>query len=865
LKTALIFLFSLGVVFSLKAQPVITQQPTNQTVLVGSSVVFSVAVSGSGPFTYQWQFNGTNLPTGIITTVAGNGIQGYSGDNGAATSEELSNPFGAAIDNNGNLFIADQGNNRIRKVATNGIITTVAGNGVRGYSGDNGAATNAELNQPTGVAIDNNGNLFIADEYNYRIRKVATNGIITTVAGNGIQGYSGDNGAATNAELSNPSGVATDNNGNLFIADQGNSRIRKVATNGILTTVAGNGTRGFSGDNGATTSAELSYPTGVAIDNNGNLFIADEGNNRIRMVATNGIITTVAGNGVYGYSSDNAAATSAELRYPTGVAIDNNGNLFIADYMNQRIRKVATNGIITTVAGNGTNGYSGDNGAATSAELNHPTGVAIDNNGNLFIADYFNQRIRKVATNGIITTVAGNGTNGYYGDKGVATSEELNEPAGVAIGNNGELFIADNGNNRIRKVATNGILTTVAGNGTGGYSGDNGAATNASLSLVSLVHPFGASGVATDSNGNLFIADWLNHRIRKVATDGIITTVAGGGTYNSDNLAATNVSLGYPSGVAIDNKGNLFFADVTRIRKVATNGIITTVAGMPPGHNYSGDNGPALQALFNNPLGVAVDNNGNLFIADNLNERIREVATNGIITTVAGNPGAAQNGEFPVGFSGDNGAATNAELSDPSGVATDNNGNLFIADWLNSRIRKVDTNGIITTVAGGGNNGLGDGGAATNAELNGPFGVAIDDNGNLFIADQGNNRIRKVDNNFSSQPAYILSSVSIANGGNYSVVVTSAAGSVTTSNAVLTVVFPAGYNQISSRIMSLGSMQISYVGIAGWKYALDRSFSLSPANWIPQATNLADANGNLVFTNTPDSTTNNFWRIRSVP
>jgi sugar lactone lactonase YvrE len=331
----------------------IVAQPTNEAVLPGSTASFSVAVSGPGPLTYQWQFNGTNLPYGLISTLAGNRTPGYSGDGGAATSGELSGPFGVAVDASGNLFIADTDNSRIREVGTNGIITTVAGNGTPGYSGDGGAATNGELSYPYGVALDASGSLFVADLGNNGIRKVGTDGIITTVAGNGTFGYSGDGGAATNAALSGPSGVAVDAIGNLFIADWENFRIRKVGTNGIIATVAGNGIAGYSGDGGAATDAELDRPitfgpgaefppppTGVAVDATGNLFIADLGNFRIRKVGTNGIITTVAGSRTPGYSGDGGAATNAALSGPSGVAVDASGNLFIADTGSNVIRKV---------------------------------------------------------------------------------------------------------------------------------------------------------------------------------------------------------------------------------------------------------------------------------------------------------------------------------------------------------------------------------------------------------------------------------------------------------------------------------------------------------------------------------------------
>jgi hypothetical protein len=400
--------------------PSVTIQPTNNpfAVTVGNNVCFAVSVTGAGPFSYQWQLNGTNLPNGIITTVAGNGKSGYLGDRGAATNAELSYPSGVAVDDIGSLFIADCYNNVIRKVSTNGIINTVAGNGYGagtaqgGYSGDGGAATNAELFYPSGVAVDTAGNLFIADSENNVIRKVGTNGIITTVAGNGKGGYLGDGGAATNAELTQPADVAVDATGNLFIADCHNNVIRKVGTNGIITTVAGNGKGGYLGDGGAATNAEFDNPNGVAVDTSGNLFIADWGNSVIRKVGTNGIINTVAGNGYCagpicgGYSGDGGAATNAELFWPSGVAVEDTGSLFIADSYNNVIRKVGTNGIINTVAGNGDGagtgygGYSGDGGAATNAELFYPSGVAVDTTGNLFIADSENDVIRKVVIQG---------------------------------------------------------------------------------------------------------------------------------------------------------------------------------------------------------------------------------------------------------------------------------------------------------------------------------------------------------------------------------------------------------------------------------------------------------------------------------
>ena len=676
----------------------------------------------------------------MITTVAGNGLWSYGGDNGPATKGRLMSPSSVAVDASGNLYIVDSENNRIRKVDTNGIITTMAGNGEKGYGGDGGPATQAMLSNPSGVAVDPSGNLYIADTENLRVRKVNKNGIITTVAGNGFWGNSDDGTPATQAKIPPPSAVAVDSLGNLYIAQEWNNRIRKVDTNGIITTVAGNlilGNGGYGGDGGPATQATLNRPSGVAVNASGNLYIADTDNRRIRKVDKNGIITTVAGNGIGGYSGDGGPATQAQLVRPSGVTVDASGNFYIADTSNDRIRKVDTKGIITTVAGNGMWGYGGDGGPATQATLNSPSGVTVDPSGNLYIADTSNDRIRKVDTKGIITTVAGNDERG---DGGLATDANLRHPSGVDIDGLGNLYIADQYSHRIRKVDTKGIITTVAGNGKEGYFGDAGPGIHAQLDYP--------SAVAVDVSGSVYIADSGNNRIRTVDTNGIITTVAGNGLwgYGGDGGLATQATLNYLSSVAIDASGNLYIADEwnNRIRKVDKHGIITTVAGNGTS-GYSGDGGPATQAQLHGPSGVAVDGFSDLYIADSGNNRIRKVDANGIITTVAGN------GEE--GWGGDGGPATQAQLDTPCGMAIDILGNLYIADYYNYLVRKVDTKGIITTVAGGGNppDDLGDGGPPTEARLDSPLDVAVDVFGNLYVADFGHHRIRMVKGVFTSQ------------------------------------------------------------------------------------------------------------------
>jgi trimeric autotransporter adhesin len=340
-------------------------------------------------------------------------------------------------------------------------IYTVAGDVNQGFSGDGGLATagNCELNQPEGVYVDNAGNIYIGDELNDVVRMVNTNGIINVFAGNHTLGlgYSGDSGPATAAQLNNPVGVCGDVNGNIYIADYGNNVIRMVSPAGIITTFAGKGLRGFSGDSGQATAAQLYHPVFIHCDVHGNLYIADYGNERIRKVNTSGIISTIAGNGKSGYTGDGGLADTTELNEASGAIADNVGNVYIADDNNERIRMVNTSGIISTIAGNGYNeyfgGYSGDGGPATNAELAQPQDVYIDTSGNISITDGFNVRIREIDASGIISTIAGNGKAGYTGNGGPATDAELNGPSGICMDSYGNVYFTDQVNELVRAIA----------------------------------------------------------------------------------------------------------------------------------------------------------------------------------------------------------------------------------------------------------------------------------------------------------------------------------------------------------------------------------------------------------------------------
>ncbi len=490
------------------------------------------------------------VSNGVITTIAGNGFLGYSGDGGPATSAELNQPFGVAADVSGNVYIADSENYVVRKVS-NGAITTFAGNGTNPalFSGDNGPAINAVLGLPFSVAVDRSDNVFIVA--GGVIRKVS-NGAITTFAGiYGTTGYAGDNGPATSARFDYPTSVAVDASGSVYLADMDNNAIRKVSQ-GVITTFAGNGTRGYAGDHGPPAAAELNHPNGVAVDTLGNVYIADSGNGRIRKVS-NGAIATIAGGASVSFG-DNGPATSAALNEPYGVAVDASGNVYIADTNNTVIRKVS-GGVITTFAGNGRYGYSGDSGPAASAQLCAPMGVAVDTAGNVYIADNNCSVIRKVS-DGIITTFAGNGTRGYSLDSGPATSTALNSPVAVAVDASGNVYIADAGidNNAIREVS-NGWMTTFAGNGTNGYWGDGGPATSAGL--------FAPTGVAVDPAGNVYISEGGPINVIRKVSNGVIATIAGNESrgYSGDNGPATSAELNGPMAVAVDADGSVYIAD----------------------------------------------------------------------------------------------------------------------------------------------------------------------------------------------------------------------------------------------------------------------------------------------------------------
>jgi uncharacterized protein (TIGR03437 family) len=669
-----------------------------------------------------WASTTAALAQGIITTVAGTDAV-FQDDGKPALQARIGSSEGVLAGPDGTVYFSDVDNQMVFKVAADGILHVVAGNGLLGFSGDGGAATAARLNQPMRLALDAQGDLLMLDTAGSRIRKVTPAGIISTVAGSGF-GYGGDGAPATKALMS-ARGLAVDSAGNIFIADTFNNRIREItASDGIIRTIAGTSMAGSSGDGGPATAAMLNMPYALAVDQSGNIFVADIGNNRVRKItASTGVITTFAPNvSLY------------------GVHLDSNGVLYGVG--SSRVYSFTADGTKVLLAGTGANDFTGDGGKALSAALGGPFDVAPAPDGKLYIGDYYNNRIRVVDQAGIINTFAGNGQFRVSPEGIPGPSVLLNLPAGLSFDPAGNLLIADPGLNRIRILTPAGVVSTFAGTGRPGTVLDGSLAINAPLNSP--------QDVLADASGNVFTAEYAT--IRKVNTNGTITAVAGGGTSPADG-AATKVQLQGAQGLAVDVNGDLLFVETSghRARRLRADGTLVTIAGTGVA-GFSGDGSPAVMAQLNGPHDLAVDHAGNIYIGDVGNFRVRKIATDGTISTVAGNGIYANPGE------GLQAKATS--LTSPLGVEVDAQGNMYIGQP--TKISRIDVSGKITTFAGTGAVGFsGDGGPAVKAALSGGR-MALDKAGDLFFVDTNNNRVRAV---LAAAPAFQAAPASLSFSG----------------------------------------------------------------------------------------------------
>jgi sugar lactone lactonase YvrE len=647
-----------------------------------------------------------NPVTPTLALLAGNTGGGGNSDGTIAAARFLA-PNSVAADSAGNVYVADTGNHTIRKITPGGLVSTLAGTPRISGSTD-GSGAEASFYNPSGVATDTAGNIYVADSGNHTIRKITPAGVVSTLAGMpGIPGNA--DGIGAEARFYNPLGIATDGAENVYVADAWNSAIRKITPTGVVTTLAGTsntpGVPGIPGSaDGMGATASFNGPSGVATDSAGNVYVADTWNSTIRKITPDGMVSTLAGAPMINGGMDGTGA-AARFYNPSGVATDSLGNIYVTDSGNHTLRKITANGMVSTLAGFPLI-YGSADGLGYGARFNHLTGVATDSSGYIYVADKENNTIRKITPAGMVSTLAGipmvdGGTDG------TGTDASFKSPNGLSTDSSGNIYAADSGNHTIRKITPSGVVITLAG--TSNVSGN----TDGAGSAASFVYP---NSVATDSAGNVYVADTWNHTIRKITPDGMVTTLAGNpGVFGSADGTGAAARFNAPFGIATDSAGNVYVADSNNstIRKITPVGTVSTLAGTP-GITGSAD-GTGTVASFFSPYAVATDSTGNVYVADTWNHTIRKITPAGMVSTFAGTPGISGSAD------GNSGAA---KFHIPCGIATDNVGNVYVADTWNHTIRKITPAGVVNTVVGvAGKSGFAPGDLP--GVLSSPWGVAI--------------------------------------------------------------------------------------------------------------------------------------------
>ncbi len=671
-----------------------------------------------------------------FTTLAGSASIGAADGTGATA--RFSGPSGVAADRQGNIYVTDSGNNTIRKITPGGTVTTIAGQ-IRVKGSADGPGTNASFNLPTGIAVDTNGNLYVADEFNDTIRKIApvgTNWVVSTLAGQvGVANLA--DGLGTNALFSTPAAIAVDVAGNVYVADTANDVIRQVNSFGFVSTIAGQPHHPGSA-NGTNNGAQFYMPFGITVDAATNLYVTDGINETVRKIVPVDVgwaVSTIAGQVLVSGSAD-GVGTNAQFSGPAGIAISGGSTLYVADDNNNTIRKLTltgTNWTVSTLVG--LVGVYGDaDGANNNARFHSPIGATVDGAGNIYVADANNNEIRKISPGGVVSTFAGVSTGSADGP---GTNALFWSTAAVALDGQGNVYVADYYNCTIRKIATNGVVSTIAG-----LAGIFGSADGTN-STARFYYP---SDIALDSGGSLYVADAYNSTIRKitpVGTNWVTSTIAGQAeVYGEADGVGSNAFFYVPAGIAVDANTNIFVSDnygmvIRKVTPVGTDWMVTTIAGLP--FTEGSSNGVGTNAMFYFPRGLAVDNASNVYVADSENNGIRKlspIGTNWLVSTLAGVASIRAN---------DDGTGTNAHFFFPDDVTFDTTGHLYVMDTYNQTIRKMTlmgTNWAVTTVAGqigvtGSTDGIG-----TNALFNYAQSLAFDFTGNLYVADTHNSTIR---------------------------------------------------------------------------------------------------------------------------
>jgi sugar lactone lactonase YvrE len=625
----------------------------------------------------------TSMPT--IAQAATGGVQlklvaGSPGGSGTAdgpcASARFTYPLGIVVDASNTVYVADYYSDTIRKITPDCTVSTLAGTpGIAGSQNGTGAA--ASFDGPTGLTMDAAGNLYVTDTHNNLIRKITTTGVVTTVAGTvGVSGSADGVGVA--ATFNFPQGIAADANGNLYVADTYNDTVRRIAADGTVSTLAG-GPGVIGAVDGTGASARFNEPTGIAVTPSGDVLLSDSHNYTVRLIGTDGTVSTFAGTaGVPG--SANGAGAQAQFGYPTGMVVDAGGTAYVIDSGNNTLRTISPNASVSTLAG--TPGVKGSaNGTGAAASFNYPTGVAVAASGLVYVADSRNYAVRTVTPAGVVQTLAGDSTSGGSTD-GAGAVARFDSPAGVAFDRVGNRYVADNGNNTIRKIDRQHNVSTLAGTaGTAGSTDGTGANARFNSPM----------GVAVDDFGLVYVADTFNDVIRVVMPDGQVHTIAGAaGIPGTADGTGTAARFDHPIGIAVGRHGDLFVTDGynNTIRRIAPNGRVTTVAGVA-GATGSAD-GPSLQATFSYPMAVAEGADGALYVADAYNNVIRKI-DHGVVSTLAGTAGTE-------GFS--NGTGASARFVYPSAITVDRTGNLYVCDMDNQLIRQITPAGVVTTYVG---------------------------------------------------------------------------------------------------------------------------------------------------------------------